>query len=223
MNQVIRKIRSPLVAIAFIFPIGLQLCCSGAPIQDKPSPFEKAAQVSDVDRLWKEKYPGPITDIALAKTSGFVLASSIPDPDSGGKYLLTLMNRKGKVIFRNEVASPIKSLDISRDGTWMVTNNHAGKLIAYDQTGKELWSSEGACRPVIVNPHKDIFCYHDDDTRPAFAFDVYNDKGQRTTRYPTKQDVLTVKISADEQWIMLNLTKKHALLLNAQFKMVCDL
>jgi len=220
MSQVIRKVRSVLVAIAFIFPLGLQLCCSGTPIQDKPSPFDKAAQESTVDRRWKESFPGPITDIALGETSGTVLAASIPDPDSGGKYLLTLLNKKGKILFRNESPAPVKGLDIANDGSWMVVNNHSGKLVAYDQTGKELWNVDGACRPIIINRSREIFCYHDDDTKPSFAFDIYNEKGERTSRYPIRLDVLTVKVSADEQWIVLGLTGGKTILLDSKFKLV---
>lgn len=212
-----RRIPLLLTVLGFTF---LELCCSGKTVKEVAIPFEKAKQESEVDRLWKERFPGPITDIALAEKTGFVLASSIPDVEAGGKYLLTLLNRKGKQIFQNQMKTPVKSLDLSEDGTFMVINHHGGMLVAYNQEGKELWEAEGACRPMILNRAKEILCYHDDDTKPSYAFDVYNFEGKRIARYPVRHDVLALKVSTDEQWISIALTGGRALLMNSKYRLV---
>lgn len=220
MNPWLQKKRNLLFTALVGAPIFLQLCCSSTPTPESKVPFEKAKQELEVDRLWKEEFPGPITDIALADQAGLVLASSIPDVEAGGKYLLTLLNRKGKKLFQNVVKSPVKSLAMARDGSLIAVNHHESGLVAYDPEGKELWTAEGACRPIFMNVAREILCYHDDDTKPSYAFDIYDLTGKRTFRFPIKQDILALKISSDEQWVVLALTGGRVVLLNNKYKVV---
>jgi outer membrane protein assembly factor BamB len=99
----------------------------------------------------------------------------------------------------------VKSLDIAEDGSRVVVDNYDGKLVAYDRTGAVLWTADGGCRPRILNRTKKILCYHDDDPKPSYAYDAYDFDGKRIGRYPTKTDVLAVKVSEDERWFAIGL------------------
>src|SRR4051812_5084020 len=85
--------RTSFVMLASI----LQLCCSCSsnPPASREPPFERATQKLQASRSFRETFPGPITDLSLAEKVGRVLASSIPDPESGGKHLLTLLDKGG--------------------------------------------------------------------------------------------------------------------------------
>jgi len=90
-------------------------------------------------------------------------------------------------------------------------NNYDGKLVLYDRSGSALWTVEGGCRPWILNTTKKILCYHDDDTKPSFAYDAYNFEGKRVGRFPIKSDILALKISDDERWFAVALAGGRAL------------
>lgn len=189
--------------------------CSSAPEIATGLPLEKSSQTLDVDRLWKESFPGPITDIALASNTGSVLASSIPDPDAGGKYLLTLFSRKGKQLFQSVMKVPVKSIDLSADGTLAVVCHHEGELFALDEKGQEKWRVPASCKPLILNAAKKILCYHDDDTRATTAFEVFDFDGKKVTQYPIRSDILSLKVSKDEKWIALGLVGGKVQLVDA--------
>ncbi len=191
--------------------------CSSSP--EKPSlPFERSEQQMEFDSLWEEDFPGPITDLALAKKSGDVVVATIPDMDLGGKHFLTLVSKSGKKLFQLNSPFPVKSLDISDDGSRIFVSNYDGKLISYDREGKSLWVSEGGCKPIVINATKKIVCFHDDDTRPSFAFDLYDFEGKRLSRFSTRIDVLSLKVSDDEKWIAVAFAGGRVTLLNDQFK-----
>ena len=194
------------VAILGLILFGVLGCggCSSTP-ETSDLPFERSTQPMNFTSLWKEDLPGPITDIALAKKSGDLLIATIPDPDTGGKHLLTLMGKDGKKVFQFPSPFPVKSLDISDDGARVIVNNYDGKLVMYDRAGVVLWTTEGGCRPWILNTTKKIVCYHDDDTKPSYAYDAYDFDGKRIGRFPIKTDVLALKISDDERWFAVAL------------------
>jgi WD40 repeat protein len=189
--------------------------CSGSR-EKNDLPFERSAQSSSVDSLWDDEFPGPITDLAIAETSGDLVAASIPDIEGGGKHFLTLMGKNGKKIFQVTSPYPVKSLDVAADGSRIVVNNYEGKLVAYDRAGQIQWQSEGGCKPIILNAPKKILCFHDDDTKPSFAFDLYDFEGKRTYRFPTKLDVLNLKVSNDERWLAASFAGGRALVFNLQ-------
>lgn len=191
--------------------------CSSTP--DGPAlPFDRSEQQMEFDSLWEEEFPGPITDLALAKKSGDLVVATIPDPDAGGKHLLTLMSKSGKKHFQIQSPFPVKSLDITEDGSRVFVNNYDGKLVAFDPSGKSLWEAEGGCKPTVVNATKRIVCFHDDDTKPSFAFDLYDFEGKRLSRFTTRVDVLAMKISNDEKWLALAFAGGRVTILNDQFK-----
>jgi hypothetical protein len=189
--------------------------CSGSS-EKADLPFERSAQSSDVDSLWDDEFPGPITDLAIAETSGDLVAASIPDVDAGGKHLLTLLAKNGKKTFQVPSPFPVKSLDIASDGSRVVVNNYEGKLVSYDRAGQIQWQAEGGCKPIVLNAPKKILCFHDDDTKPSFAFDLYDLEGKRTYRFPTKLDVLNLKISDDERWLAVGFAGGRILVFNLQ-------
>ncbi len=191
--------------------------CSSSP-EKNDLPFERSAQEMAFDRVWEESFPGPITDLALARKSGDLVVASIPDMEAGGKHLLTLMDPKGKRVFQVPSPFPVKSLDILEDGSRVIVNNYDGKLLAYNRSGDVIWESEGSCRPMVLNLSKRIVCYHDDDTKPSFAFDAYDFDGKRFARFPIKSDVLALKISSDERWVGIALSGGRVLVLNSDLK-----
>jgi hypothetical protein len=188
---------------------GWSACSSSSDKQDLP--FERSEQTSSVVSVWDEEFPGPITELAIARRTGDLVAATIPDAEAGGKHLLTLIARDGKRVFQIQSPFPVKSLDIASDGSRVVVNNHEGKLISYDRAGQGQWQSEGACRPIILNASKRILCFHDDDTRPSFAFDLYDFDGKRIFRLPARADVLNLKVSDDERWLAIGLAGGKAL------------
>lgn len=196
--------------------------CSSSPGRST-LPFESSEQRMEFDSLWEEEFPGPITDLALAKKSGDMVVATIPDMDSGGKHLLTLLSKGGKKLFQINSPFPVKSLDITDDGARVIVNNYNGKLVAYDRTGLSLWEVEGGCKPTVVNTAKKIVCFHDDDTRPSFAFDLYDYEGVRNSRFTTRVDVLAMKISEDEKWLALAFSGGRITILNDQFKLEKEL
>lgn len=195
------------VALLGAFSVFGALGCGGcSSTSDKSDlPFERSAQKMGFNSLWQEELPGPITDIALAKKSGDLVVASIPDVDAGGKHLLTLLSRDGKKVFQFPSPFPVKSLDIADDGSRVVVNNYDGKLVSYDRAGTPVWTVEGGCRPWILNTTKKIICYHDDDTKPSYAYDAYDFDGKRIGRFPIKSDILALKISEDERWFAIAL------------------
>src|SRR5688500_3094198 len=70
---------------------GWSACSSSTDKEDLP--FERAEQSTNVKAIWDEEFPGPITELAIAKKSGDLVAATIPDIDGGGKHLLTLIAR----------------------------------------------------------------------------------------------------------------------------------
>lgn len=195
------------VALLGAFSVFGALGCGGcSSTSDKSDlPFERSNQKMGFSSLWQEEFPGPITDIALAKKSGDLVVASIPDVDAGGKHLLTLLSRDGKKVFQFPSPFPVKSLDIADDGSRVVVNNYDGKLVSYDRAGTPVWTVEGGCRPWILNTTKKIICYHDDDTKPSYAYDAYDFDGKRVGRFPIKADILALKISEDERWFAIAL------------------
>jgi len=191
--------------------------CSSAP-EGASLPFERSDQKMEFDSLWEEEFPGPITDLALAKKSGDLVVATIPDPDLGGKHLLTLLSKSGKKLFQIQSPFPVKSLDISDDGVRVFVNNYDGKLVALDASGKRLWEAEGGCKTTVINTPNAIICFHDDDTKPSFAFDLYDFDGKRLSRFTTRIDVLTMKVSSDEKWVALAFSGGKVIVLNDQFK-----
>lgn len=199
-----------------VFGFGCGGCSSSG--EKSELPFQRSVQEMEFDRLWEEDFPGPITDLALARKSGDLVVATIPDPDTGGKHLLTLISKKGKEIFQLKSPFPVKALDIADDGSRVVVANYEGKLLSYDRNGQISWQSEGACRPILINVSKRIVCYHDDDTKPSFAFDVYDFEGTRLSRFPIKQDVLALKVSGDEKWVAVALAGGRLLVFNSELK-----
>ncbi len=199
-----------------LFGFGCGGCSSSS---DKSElPFQRSVQEMEFDRLWEEDFPGPITDLALARKSGDLVVATIPDPDKGGKHLLTLISKKGKQVFQLKSPYPVKALDIADDGSRVVVSNYEGKLLSYDRAGQVSWQSEGGCRPILINVSKRIVCYHDDDTKPSFAFDVYDFEGKRISRFPIKQDILALKVSGDEKWVAIALAGGRLLVFNSVLK-----
>jgi len=216
MNQVIRTLSSrSLFFTLFILSWGC-VSCSTSEVETIDRKFEKSVNPLAFERSWKEEFPGPITELRLAVQTGDVLAASIPNPETGGRHFLTLLSSKGKTVFQVPLDFPVKNLDISADGSWMVVLNHEGQLFSIDRSGKKLWEVEASCRPIILNELKKILCYHDDDTVTSDAFEIFSSEGKSEKHYPVKSDVLALKLSADQKWIALGLAGGKLQLISTQ-------
>lgn len=184
--------------------------------------FEESALPVSFKKLWKEEFPGPITDVAVARMSGDVLVATIPSLDNGGRHLLTLLNRSGDQVFRLPMDFPVKHIDVSATGDLVVVQNHEEQLFGLDRSGKKLWSIEASCKPIILTTVKKILCYHDDDTMPSFAFEVFGYDGKLEYKHSVKTDVLALKVSSDERWVALGISGGKLILMNNEFKVAAD-
>ncbi|MBC7691029.1 MAG: PQQ-binding-like beta-propeller repeat protein [Methylotenera sp.] len=170
-------------------------------------PFEASSDPIEVKELWSRKLPGPLTDLSLSKDGNAILVASIPDQDTGeGRYQLTRFNRNGKEIWKVPLKSQIKSQAISADGTLAVTANYGGDLSGIDASGKTIWTAAASCKPILFNQARRILCQHDDDTVPDVAFEIFDWNGKKLSAFQSKQDLLTLKVSADETTAALAFT-----------------
>lgn len=229
MNQEIpsrRKISTQRTAIltavfCFLLTWGAVSCSSSSKEKSVPL-FEESALPVSFKKLWKEEFPGPITDLSVARLSGDLLAATIPSLETGGRHLLTLLNRNGDQVFQSPMDFPVKHIDVSATGDLVVVQNHEGQLFGMDRGGRRIWMIEGSCKPVILSSVKKILCYHDDDTMPSTAFEVIGYEGKVEYKYPIKTDVLTLKVSSDEKWVVLGVSGGKLLLLGSDFKVAAE-
>jgi hypothetical protein len=166
---------------------------------------------------------GLITDLNVAENGSAVLVSTTPNADIDGSqahYLLNRFSAAGKKQWSLDTKGPIKYQNISKDGNFIMVAVYDEKLSALNAKGKVIWSKDTICRPMLLERSKQIVCYHDDDSEPTIAFDVFTWQGKPVTRFPIHDDVLALKISGDESHLALALTKGQLLLLGADFKTI---
>ncbi len=211
------RITAATAAFCFLVAWGT-VSCSSSPKEKSAPLFEESALPVSFKKLWKEEFPGPITDLSVARLSGDLLAATIPSLESGGKHLLTLLNRKGDRVFQVPMDFPVKHIDVSATGDLVVVQNHEGQLFGMDRNGRRIWMVEASCKPIILTTVKKILCYHDDDTMPAVAFEVFGFDGKTEYKHAVKTDVLSLKISNDERWIVLGISGGKLILMNNEFK-----
>jgi outer membrane protein assembly factor BamB len=78
------------------------------------------------------------------------------------------------------------------------------------------------CRPVVLEKNRQILCHHDDDSLPGVAFTVLSLNGKVKQRFQIPQDLLVLKISADESRIALGMVKGRIWILDPTFKKIAD-
>jgi hypothetical protein len=196
--------------------------CAGRRIAgDSALPFERASQQTPVRELWSKKFSGFITDLNIARNSGETLVTTRPDYDEPGgerSYRISLFSPKGKRHWSRTLDGPVKSQDIARDGSLAVFATYESRMNAIGADGKRAWSVEASCKPIVLESMKRIVCYHDDDAGPNVAFDVYDWTGKKLSSYGIRNDVLTLKVSRDEQNLVLGLTRGQITFFRGDFK-----
>jgi len=181
--------------------------------------LDSAPEIHSVKRLWGKPMGGAITDLSHA--NAVTLVATSPDPDiagSLGKSFLSLVDAKGRVLWRKRVKSPVKSHAISDDGSLLVVSNYEDEVIAMDRRGRTLWTASVTCRPIVLSDARKVLCYHDDDAEPRIAYDVFDWNGKRLFSQPIEQDILSLRVSNDERNIAYALTQGKVALIGADFK-----
>jgi hypothetical protein len=207
------------VLFVFILASGfLWGSCSSSRTNKKADIFGESPQSLNVKVVAEKKFPGNLGDVAIARKVGWTLVSSIPDVETGGKHLLSLVDEDGDFQFQIPQTSAIRNLDIAEDASWSITQHYEEGLKAWNSKGEVIWTNESNCRPQIIQSRNQILCVHDDDTRPTIAFEIFSSDGKSVFTFPVKQDVLAIKVSEDERWIAMSLVGGKIILFNAQYK-----
>ncbi len=164
---------------------------------------------SGVKLLWKQAVPGAISDLAFANQAQMAVIAVAPDPDipgSTGQPLLMAVNSRGKTLWRMKPKAPLRALSVSAAGDRIVAGSYFDQVLGFDIRGRQVWSLDGMCRPIILNRWKRVLCYHDDDAEPFVAFDWISWDGEKDFSYPIKKDILSLKVADDEQHFAIGLT-----------------
>jgi hypothetical protein len=111
----------------------------------------------------------------------------------------------------------VKSQAISRDGSLAIATTHENQVLAFNSKGEKLWTAQATCMPFVIESRKEILCYHDDDAEPMVAFDLFGWDGKLKKSFPIKNDILALKVSADEQSVAIALTQGNVLLLGPKY------
>ncbi len=197
--------------------------CASKKIIHHSALFEVSKAPLSATLLWSQKLKGLITDLSSTQDGEKILVTTVPDPEeeSGPKNATsTLYNQKGEVLWTFLHHGPIRSQAISEDGRLSVFSDYQEILTGVNALGKEVWSTDGVCKPNILNQPQKIICYHDDDAEAHIAFDVMDFSGKKLKSFPIKKDILTLKYSDDEKYLALALTEGHVLLLTIDGKLL---
>lgn len=165
---------------------------------------------SELKPLWKRRLDGFVTDLSLSRDGTAVLVSTAPnrETESGSRtFLLSWFDSEGHQLWQQQPDAPVRVQGISDDGRMAVVSTYDEKLVAFDPKGRELWSAEALCRPVLLTRSRRIVCFHDDDAEPAVGFDLFGWEGKKSLSFPTVNDALALKVSDDERQFALGLTR----------------
>ena len=193
-------------------------CSSPRPAGVKPSIFGESDTPLALNVLSEKKFPGNLGDIAVARRAGLTLVSSIPDPESGGKHLLSLLDERGNFVFQVPMTAPIRSLDIESEGNWSVTAAYEEGLTVWNRKGEPVWKNPAICRPRIIQSRQEVLCIHDDDAKPSLAFEVFSSTGKKVFAHPVKTDLLGLKVSEDETSVALSQVNGRVTLFNGKYQ-----
>lgn len=179
----------------------------------------------EAHRLWSVKLSGYVSELNISEDGGALLAATIPNNDRPGgakdaRIHYFQVNGSKRQIWDRVMKTQVKAQAISSDGAFVTVVTHDDKMMALNSRGKELWAVDASCAPTILKTRQEIICYHDDDPEAEVAFDVYDWKGAKKASFPIKDDILTMKVSSDERWVVLALTHGNVLVLDSSYKQV---
>lgn len=162
--------------------------------------------------------PGWITDISVSR-NGLSLVATVPNPDGEPPMpQLLMLSASGKRLWQQELKSRVRSLALSETGELAYVSAYNETVTAYSAQGRELWSVNEMCRPIPLGSTRRMLCFFDDDSRPNFAFQIFDANGQKLYTHPVSRDVLTLKTSRDGRWITYALAGGIVVLMDQEFK-----
>ncbi len=212
---------------ALFLLVGVAGCaggCAGSKPKQYSLRFEQATRTLEAKELWSNQVKGFITDLAVSKSGNAVLVGTIPDYEQDKfpkQFLVELLDSEdGDAIWRSPQKAQVRALDVSEDGELAVVANYAGEVVGIGRDGKVRWTASGVCRPMILSRVKKVICYHDDDADPEIAFDVFDWNGKKIHSHPISNDILALKVSDDQRWLAIGLTRGQIQLLGQDFKRV---
>ncbi len=166
---------------------------------------------------------GAISSLVLARNGKQILVATHPDGDIPGSSkhpLLSLWSTQGKLIWEQRVKFPIKDVAISAGGDLIVLATHLDELIGMDSRGRRIWTTEGVCKPYVIQEPPRVVCYHDDDAGPRVAFDILDWAGKKVGQFPIQGDVVAFKFSEDQKNLAIALTGGEIVVFGADFQPV---
>ncbi len=212
--------------IYWILFFNLLTGCAGGSISvlipdQKPIPPASFQLPKGVKKQWSKRLPGSLTDLSVSAQSGHLLIATAPDRDSKiqtNQPLLMKYDSKGNLQWQHELSARVRSFAISRSGDFAVVTDYENKITAYNSHGKKLWAEDDFCQPILLEKSHRILCYHDDDSDPDTVFSIYDWKGKKLYTQKTKEDVLSLRVSRDENFIAYSCVNGQAILMDVEGK-----
>lgn len=183
--------------------LGISLAVAGAAF-GAPEPLKP------VKELWQAKLGALVTDLDVTPDGKRILLSMRSDADAApaepsairplpakGAYTV-LIDGQGKELWRKRSEYPIKSQAISETGDRAIVVTYDNRFMVYDGAGKKLWQLQSNCLPRALVATKRVFCFHDDDSDPAIAFEIYDWNGKKLGDWKTPgadSDLLAVSFN----------------------------
>ncbi len=186
---------------------------SSASALDAPArPIE--LETPAIKKVWSQRLPGFVTDLAVSADAESVFFATIPDFDRNDgqrDFRVSRVNRSGKVLWSKKTEAQVKAVSISDDGKVAVFADYNDELTALGPSGKQLWKVHGPCRPLVMGPLKKVVCYHDDDAEPKTAYELLElGTGKRAGSFPISGDILALKLSSDARGLVMALHDANA-------------
>lgn len=182
-----------------------------------------AARSAPVLKLWQKKLRGYVSDVAVAGNGQAILVATLPnyDDSSGARHsYLVSYDRRGRRRWRRRMTSGVKSLALSEDGTFGVVTTHDDRIRAFNSSGKNVWTVEGSCKPILLSHSRRIVCYHDEDAEPRVAFDLYSEDGLKLGSAPAEADIMALSVSEDEREIAVGLARGEVVIYSDRLKIL---
>ena len=172
-------------------------------------------------RLWTQRMKGAISGLALSRSGKQILVATHPDgdiPGSAKHALLSLWSTQGKVIWEQRPGVPIKDFAVSSEGELVVLSTYGDELIGMDARGHRVWTTNGLCKPFVIQESKRILCYHDDDSESQVAFDVLDWNGKKLSNFAIEGDIVAFKLSEDQKSLVIGLTGGEIVVFDSDFQ-----
>ncbi|MBU6374894.1 MAG: PQQ-binding-like beta-propeller repeat protein [Bdellovibrionales bacterium] len=220
----------PIFSITLLF--STLVSCSGCSTskravgrsEDLPFPRPTSSSITS-EALWQHQLEGKLTDLSVSRSSGHTLISEVLESASENRSQLSLFEPSGKRAWKIRISAPIRAQTISSKADWIVLSTYQEELIRVDsRTGKILWRTPDTrmCRPSVLEKTNRILCYHDDDASPGLVFEIFDQDGKKVSEQKAPQDSLLLKVSADEERVLIAFVKGRVWMLGADLKKIWE-